>query len=249
MLAVLVLAAITAVTFSLVTIVFIELRSSTDVLRTEPALYATLGVTEEALFQYKRFVNEREDGTVVPTLNVESCLPFKKYICELGGVTLTLPGTQPLSFDNSPAVIPVYGGEIVKIPLYALNDFEIIYDKIDIRLIPNGVTSTLNVYLDLTPMDNSNPPDIVVDSTFGVNDSANLVNLMTPGYQYDLVLDNRGSSQTFVMNVVSTASSDAPPPYSKGDSMGLPFVGKKALRVVADYLGLTRTYTVRIPVP
>ncbi len=56
LLAILVLSAITAIAFSLATIVFIEIRASSDLQRTEPALYATQSVIEEAILKVKRGV-------------------------------------------------------------------------------------------------------------------------------------------------------------------------------------------------
>ncbi len=57
MLAVLVLAGITAIAFSVAAIVFVEIRASGDLLRTEPALYAVQSVTEEALYSSTRNID------------------------------------------------------------------------------------------------------------------------------------------------------------------------------------------------
>lgn len=56
LLAILVLSAILAISFSISTILFIEVRSSGDLLRTEEALYAAQGVSEEVLFGVKHKV-------------------------------------------------------------------------------------------------------------------------------------------------------------------------------------------------
>lgn len=56
LLAVLVLSAITAISFSLAAIVFTEIRASGDLQRTEPALYATQGVIEQSIYKVQRDV-------------------------------------------------------------------------------------------------------------------------------------------------------------------------------------------------
>jgi hypothetical protein len=54
LLSILLLAAIMAISFSLTTVLFIEIRSSNDLLRTEGALYGATGIGEQALFNLKR---------------------------------------------------------------------------------------------------------------------------------------------------------------------------------------------------
>lgn len=56
LLGILILASITAISFSLATIAFVEIRSSADVVRSEPALYVIQGQIEEAIFKVKRAV-------------------------------------------------------------------------------------------------------------------------------------------------------------------------------------------------
>ncbi|MEZ4180632.1 MAG: hypothetical protein R3B41_03960 [Candidatus Doudnabacteria bacterium] len=249
LLAVLILTAITSISFSMAAIVFVEIKSSGDLLRTEPAFYATLGVTEEALFQYKRYVNERQDGTTTNTLDVPNCQPSSNAICSLAGVTLTLPGSQPLDFDVSPSTVTVYAGELVTVPLYQLNNFDLLYNDIVIKLIPNGISATdgLEVYLDVTAQDDSNPSDISIDPNFTLSDEIDVANFMVTGNQYDLVFDNSSGTKNFFVNIDSVGNSNSP--LGNNNPLGLPYVNKKALRVVANYLGLTRTYLVEIPVP
>lgn len=54
LLAILILSAVIAISFSLTTILFIEIRSSADLLKTEGPLYGATGVGEQALFNLKR---------------------------------------------------------------------------------------------------------------------------------------------------------------------------------------------------
>ena len=63
LLAILVFASILAISFSLTTILFIEVRSSSDLLKTEGSLYGATGIGEQALFDLKRSVCPGNDQT------------------------------------------------------------------------------------------------------------------------------------------------------------------------------------------
>lgn len=233
MLAVLVLAAITAIAFSLAAIVFIEIRSSGDVLRTEPALYATLGVTEEALFQYKRFVDDSE-------LDIVNCQPEVLVPCTLNGVTLSFPGTQPIRYDDVPRVQAVAANTTVELPMYEYDyeggQFAQQYSRAVVEILPTGFSGQLPVRLRETEEDGTvNYYDY--DVSYGT--PLTLTDFNTSG-QFDLILNNTNSSDVIVAL------------YTYGlqdEEKGFPFVGQKVLDAVADYLGLTRTYRVQIPTP
>lgn len=243
MLAVLVLSAVTAIAFSLAVIVFIEIRSSGDSLRTEPALYATLGVTEEALFQYKRFYY----GT---GMDVPTCQPKKNLICYLNGVTLSLPGVQPIQFDNSPRVEFVGADTTIVLPMYQVDSYVQQYESVRINVLPNTTSSGVEVYLLQTSIDGT-----VICAPGGDDQPCDLVQVVLPGaeyeftgfattgeYQYELVLRNPSQDQDVSVSISTTRVGNAQPG-------GLPFVGEQVLRIIANYLGLTRTYQVRIPIP
>lgn len=235
MLAVLVLSAITAVAFSLATIVFIEIRSSGDAARTEPALYSTLGVTEEALFQYKRFYTppSRDD------FDVPTCAGSNGDTCLLNGVTLTLPGTQPLAFDNSPAVEFVPAATLKTIPLYVASSYAQVYQNLTVEVLPNATSSSVHVYFQVTNSDGSTSSTVPVIVSPG---TAYTYNSFAATGQYEIVLDNQNVAQDLSVKIATTRVGGATP-------AGLPFVGQSVLRIVADYLGLTRTYQVNIPIP
>ncbi len=244
MLSILVLSAITAIAFSLAAIVLVELRSSGDVLRTEPALYATLGASEEALFQYKRFVNDREDGSTVNTLNIATCFPANQNICQLGNVALTFPGTQPLQFDNTPRVETVYAGTVTKIPLYTLNNFNLQYGKIVLQIVPNGTTASLAVNMVKTAIDGT-VTDPLFTPSYSITSASSPLQLTSfvGNNQYDLVLDNTANSTQNILVSISSYDTNSTTPK------GLPFIGQQVLKITADYLGLTRVYTIKIPIP
>ncbi|HEX3099353.1 MAG TPA: hypothetical protein VHQ41_00065 [Patescibacteria group bacterium] len=239
MLAVLVLAAITAVAFSLATIVFIEIRSAGDSSRTEPALYGTFGVTEEALFQYKRTF----DPIGGQVLNVPACAPSgSSYnICSLNGVTLSMPGTQPIAFDSSPRVEFIGKGVTKVIPMYVVNDYTTQqYQTLKIDVLPNG--SSVGVNVDVKVYSATS-----VDPTTVYSGTANPGSTLTysgfsPGGQYELTLTSRSVSQDVSVGISTVRVGGAQPD-------GLPYVGEQVLRIMASYVGLTRTYQVRIPIP
>lgn len=236
MLAVLVLAAVTAIAFSLAAIVFIEIRSAGDSARTEPALYATFGVTEEALFQYKRFY----EPSVTNTFDIATCSgPKGSDPCLINGVTLDLPGDQPLAFDDSPRVELVRAGDTITIPLYLVNDYAQQYETVKLEVLPNQTFSSIDFFFRVTDDDGSTSETVPVSLDPGEVYEYEGFN---PTGQYELILDNDNLTQDISVSIGTIRVGNAQPD-------GLPFVGEQVLRIVADYLGLTRTYQVRIPIP
>lgn len=248
MLSVLVLAAITAISFSLATIVFIELRASGDVVRSEPSLYATLGITEEALFQYKRFVNERSGGGTVETLNVETCYPAKQAVCELGDVTFDAgQDVELLSYDDPTKIQTVLAGETITLPLFDnINSYEPVYKQIELEMVPANHNQRLGVKIrSIRESDGYTWYSYEGELTEGQPMTRTEMSL--DNHQHDLILDNsEGMGNVFYTPenfLVSIKSTDV-----NGNPKGLPFIGRKVLKVVADHLGITRTYLVDIPV-
>lgn len=254
MLSVLILAAVTAIAFSLATIVFIELRSSSDVLRSEPALYATLGVTEEAIFQYKRFVNERSGGTTVnpPLLDVSTCLPTKMGVCDLNGVDLSSPPAESLQEEAVPLVATVDAGKSLEIPLYYLDnpnctpgdtfcDWQVPFSKLELQRVPVGATdATLTARMDWIDQD-SNTGTINIGQ---LSEGAKRLSWTTFNSlsRHTLVLTNNSQQNNMQVSIWSYTGSG----LSQVEK-GLPITAKRVLKIIADYAGLTRTYRVEIP--
>lgn len=236
MLAVLILAAITAVAFSMVTIVLVEIKTSGDELRTEPALYATLGVTEEALFQYKRFINTG--------FSVVDCTPSSRHICDINNVTMSFPGDQPIEYDDSPKIQPVSNRSTITLPMYLATDFDQQYSSVKVEMIPIGSTAQLYVKLVKTDIDNT-VTDPVAEAYITEGGIPFQYNSFASTGQYDLVLDNDANSSDVAVSITTTRFNKPEPT----DPDGLPFVGEQVLRIMANYLGLSRTYQVRIPIP
>lgn len=256
MLSVLILAAITAIAFSLATIVFIELRASSDLLRSEPALYATLGVTEEALFQYKRYVNERSGGTTVnpPLLDVTSCTPVKDDVCLLGNVDLGTPPAEVLVAEEVPKVVTVNARQTVELPMFYIDNPECPdgdevcqwtspFDRIELQLVPIGATdATLTATVSWVDQDGNEGAPMTIGSISEGEDR-----LSWSGFQslsrHQLVLTNNSLSNNMQVSIWSYEDQGI-----IEVEKGLPIIAKRVLKIVADYLGLTRTYRVEIPV-
>lgn len=258
MLAILVLAAITAVAFSLATIVFIEIRSAGDASRTEPALYATVGVTEEALFQYKRLYDIPDDQL---PMNVPQCSPDDAVIvsaasvpggyniCNINSVSLTMPGNQPILFDESPRIEYLESGVTKTIPMYMQNSFAQQYDSIFINLLPNDKQKSVDVRFVANYKNNPVPtylPGPTSNQTYSIDSGGNInpTIALSGEYQLEMILENNNNNQDLEV-VIATHRTNAP----TGEPQGLPYVGEQVLRILANYAGLNRTYQVRIPIP
>jgi hypothetical protein len=232
MLSVLLLSAITAIVFSFTTIILIELRATGDVMRSDPAFYATLGVTEEALFQYKRYVSSGQ-------LDVPNCAPSNHNICQLAGVTLQLPGAQPIAEDDVPRLETIRAGQTSQIPLYQLGDWTLQYGKLKLQAIPIGNPGSLNVNLKKISQDGTE--ETVISDVLRENAGVLTINMVDGGAQYELYLSNP-TNANFYISIFSYGPDNT-------TEKGLPFIAQRVLKIVADYAGITRTYKVFIPVP
>lgn len=245
MLAVLILAAMTAIAFSVATIVFIEIKSSGDSLRTEPNLYATLGVTEEALFQYKRYYTP----SGIQPFDVVTCSgPRNSNPCFINNVTLTLPGVQPIEYDNNPRVEYIGPSSSIIIPMYEVNEYDQKYEEVVIQVLPSSIRESIQAYFIKTtdeglkscePNGGTYPSCLPLVINYGT--PYTYTAFSTTG-QYELVLVNDNPTLGLSVSLVTTRVGNAEP-------SGLPFTGKSVFSIVADYLGLTRTYRVEIPIP
>jgi hypothetical protein len=245
MLAVLVLSAITAIGFSLATIILTEIRASGDVMRTEPAVYANLGVTEEAFFQYKR-------GIPTNTLNVTNCSSSgTANICVINNVLLNNPAPTVLSYDVVPKVDVIFANTKNTYQMYDLSDFNKQFSKVKVDFLQNGSTGNLAITIRKTDDNGNVTYPLCAPNT---NPCSTIITTGSPAFsfnsfdlrgQYDLILENLNSVTGD--NIVASIST-----YDPSNSnllKGLPFNGRKVLDVYAKYLGLTRKYTIRIPLP
>lgn len=242
MLAVLVLSAVVAVAFSLATIVFIEIKSAGDALRTEPAVYGTIGVTEEALFQYKRFITPADyNGFDVP-----SCAPASLNVCSFVTATLSMPGTQPIRYDDSPRIQVVPKNTRISLPMYTADDFDKQYSSVQVEMLPtgNGRNVDLDINLNKTLINGDVVTGVIATSSvFEGGPPFTFAAFDTTG-QYDLILDNSSNSVDITVAIDTVRVN-----VGAGEADGLPFTGEEVLRIRAQTQGLTRTYQVRIPIP
>jgi hypothetical protein len=246
MLAVLVLAAITAIAFSLAAIILVEIRTSGDVTRTEPALYANLGVTEEAFFQYKRNIP-------TTSLNVPGCTSSSTAnICTINNVTLNNPAPAIRSADNVPKVDVVYANTKNTYQMYDVSNFNKQYSKVTVDFLQNGSTGNLAITIRKTENDANgtvtyplcSPNTTPCSTTLTSGAPAFSFSSFDITGQYDLILENMNTANGDNI-VVSIKTYD---PSNSTVLKGLPFTGQQVLDIYAKYLGLTRKYTVRIPI-
>lgn len=248
MLAILILASITAIALSLSTIVFIETRSSADLKNTEPNLYATLGLTEMALFKEKRGVS----GT---DLNIVDCgkssigraLEIARWWCKTSnGVTLSIKGNSTLTQYEAPRILVVPAKTTVNIPLYFYaNQWVNEFARVDIKAVsaisPNQILIRLNE-IPASPID-PNVPVIRQDPADGGLETNKIVSKTTSNAktQYELEIYN----STNIPKTIALYS------YKKDTLQlyGLPYLGNVAYDVVAKSFNLTRIYRVQIPLP
>lgn len=220
MLAVLVLAGITAIAFSIAAIVFVEIRSSGDLLRTEPALYAVQSVTEEAFYSATRNIDQFTFST------------------DVNGVSLV---TQEREYDPSPQTYVVYYNTETKFSLAnPAAPFENSYETVDIEYVNPYPGTVVNVQI--VQYENSgqsstvDSQDLSANSTTMNIDFDTYANSANSEFEIVLTTDNPNNSTVLVTSVRNGIPSS-----------GLPLIGRKAYDVTASYLGLTRKYTVSTP--
>lgn len=220
MMAVLVLSGITAVAFSIAAIVFVEIRASGDLLRTEPALYAVQGVTEEAFYSTTRNLS---NFTFSTTIN---------------GVGLT---TEPRTHDPSPQTYVVYRNAETKFSLVdPATPFRNTYTMVKIDYIspPPGTEVAVQVY---QYQEGGQSSTVATQSLTAQSPSYTINFSIFPGNatsEYEIILTTTNLSNATVL--VTSEKTGTP-------SSGLPLVGRQAYDVTASYLGLTRKYTVSTP--
>ncbi len=237
MLSIMILAAITAIAFSLATIVFIEIRSAGDVLRTEPALYATQGVTEEALFKYKRYVQDN-------LLSVVGCSPSWFNICNLNSVSLSSPSPTARVFDTSPridTIFPSSTNQYLFIDPAAPNSFVQAYSHIGVSYFNNGFNGQLEVIIN--KYDSTGLKTNITDTTL-LPGGYTSYNPLSGDGQYELVLKNLSSGGSIIASLEGTDVI-----ATNANHNTIPLVGRQVLDITASYLGITRKYTVNIPLP
>ncbi len=228
LLAILVLSSITAIAFSLATIIFIEIRTSGDVSRTEPTLYASQAITEEALYKVKRSVADCPAN------------PCLAYETDINGIRLDNP-PPTIQFYSSSPLIEVFKPDASKI--YQLVDPNNLFaggsfGKVDIAYLnpSSGVSVSISI-VEIDP--NTGDQNNLTGSTLNTATPTVLYNL-NPSRQYEMTIQNNSSDTSAMFSISSYAANGTTP-------QGLPYVGLTVLDITARYSGLTRKYQVKIP--
>lgn len=266
LLAILILSSVLAISFSLATIMFIEVRSSGDLLKTEPALYAATGVGEQAFFNLERSVCTATSGNCSYTTN------FANNV-QMPNAPTILSTTTPIfivkvkagsSFDSTLNKYDFcdttagssgcnYGKVIINYittgsnggPLYAyLCEFD--PNSPDYLSTPCTATGTPQNYWEAPADDSSacpgNHPTFLDESG-----SLQLISYIScaswaiaPAKQQQLILTNPGSQGDIFVKITTFAPDGV-------TGKGLPFVGKTAVSINTQYASVGRKIQVVVP--
>ncbi len=150
LLAILVLSSILAISFSVATILFVEVRSSGDLLRTEPSYYGAAAVAEQALYNLKRGINTVHSG------QCDTSLP-NCFSTSVGNTVINSAVTSSIADPVQQDSIPV-SPDIVGNQFPAAAKHYLFYDpqnptggsgygKLTLTYLSTGNTNHLKVYL------------------------------------------------------------------------------------------------------
>jgi hypothetical protein len=244
LLAILVLSAILAISFSIATILFTEVRTSGDLLRTETALYGAGAVAEEALFKIKRKV------------------PSFTYTTKLGGVDLGSPA--PI---ESSTTTPIYQDKVATTDYTFANTTKhyVLFDpdnptgpskygKIKLTYINSGYDDPLTVYLcEFDPLGSyeGGPCTDTYSSEYWLTPQGTgfpLTKTNSPkewflneNKQQELILVNTNHTNPIYVQIETFG-----PPTSYAPK-GMPLVGEIFVDVTAKKSGVTRKIELLIP--
>jgi hypothetical protein len=242
LLAILVLSAILSISFSLASVLLIEIKSSGDLLRTEPSLYAAQAITEESIFKIKRKTGVSIAASTIGTVSVsapaESTTSTPAQTVKiLPGGSFTSTAARYLIFDPAnpscgPGDPPCGSG----------------YGRIKVTYLDSGNETDLRLYLcEFNPATAAAPCTSPSGSDFTYENVAVTRGTSTawvsPLFDFDeqqeLVLINTSPSDMYV--IIETFALDGV------TGKGLPYFGETAIEVEANNAGLTRTLRSRIP--
>jgi hypothetical protein len=244
LLAILILSAIAAISFSIATILNIELRSSGDLARTEPAWYAAGARSEEHLFQIRRKVGE-------------DSFPFTTAINNLTLTGSSSALTDPIQQDRVLSGSASFSTARNRYRIYnpdtssGHNPFTDPsgYGKVEVTYLNTGAGGQIHIYLcqynPTTSYDCSNPSNgtyMIYQDTTPLNEGGTILldgaYGFDPNKQQELIIYGSGTSDRYVQ----IKSWD-----SVGTPKGLPYFGITAVDIDAQGAAVTRSIRVRIP--
>ncbi len=272
LMAVLVLSAITAISFSLAAVVFAEIRASGDLQRTEPALYATQGVIEQSIYKVQRDVPDDQmcfDPSTLTDPTKTNCLNNSPIKSNINVVSITGIGAKDVSDSPISEVVPAAYNTVANTKnVYSIYDTDnpnspqYGYTRVTIDNPTTGTTLYYSFCV-VNEAGNSNPidcsPGTYPNSSWKnydtvLNIGTNRVFDLDKTYIYRLYIYRpTGQSAPGYVNISSWG------PASSGDTCtggggvgecnpkGLPLKGKKQVDVTAANAGLTRRYRVLVP--
>ncbi len=266
LLGLLVLSSIMAISFSLATILLVEVRSSSDLLKTEPAIYGAESITEEAIYKIKREVPDN----------------LFSYPANIGNIQLNNPPPS-----ESATTTPIY--QIVVLPHTNFsntgNHYILAprgstagsnYSKIKLTFLDNGNPSALTAYVcqydPSLPYDPSHSPSnsystvvcsnpndtengywIYPIDSYQTQPSGKGVSLtllghntntwnLVPNKQQEIILYNDDPSTSASNIYVQIEGFDA-----SGSPAGIPYLNKKSVDINADNNGIHRKIRAEVP--
>lgn len=249
LLAIIVLSSVMAISFSLSTIMFIEVRTSGDLLKTEGALYAAGGVGEEAFFNIKR-------KTCLPS--GEDCVYTTVFgnNVKLTGSPVTTTTSTPIVQDKV-APNSSFGSSGQKVYEFCNINNQLSsgcgYGKVEITYIDTGSSNAIWAYLcEFDPnadFGGSVPCSDMGNSSYWKNPGGTQLtkynnflslNLNTTRQQI-LFITNPNTSGSDIYFQVKTYDTDNQTPK------GLPYVGKSAVDINAVNSSVGRRIRVIVP--
>ncbi|MCX6797581.1 MAG: hypothetical protein NTX98_03850 [Candidatus Doudnabacteria bacterium] len=250
LIAIIVLSAILAITFSIATILMIEIRTSGDLLRTESAFYGADAVMEEALFKVKRNVSYWSGYGVERNLgNVKVDAPAEKLVADnifQDSIPVMTPGNfylskrYPLYNPESPTV----GGGYAKVKITNLSIETSQSLKVYIcqfnpvvgnyQTAPCSVKTSEEYWIDLWGLLKGGTED----KYFTLNANNNSSWTLDPNRQQELVFVNESASPIWVQIEAFDSNLVLKP---------IPLVGETSVEINAVTGGVTRKIKVDIP--
>ena len=250
LLAILILSAMMAISFSLATIMFVQIRSSGDLLRSEGSLYGASAVSEEVLFSLKRSVTISNYDS--PAANAVATSTLRSLNDNIIQVMVPPAGAGGNAFATASVHYPIYNSSN---PTGGSG-----YGKLKITYLNTGSTGSLSVYMcqfDPTVSYGTDPctdpgnsqywlsarpgGDILSPNqayqTLTYDSSKNFTSTM----QQELILANSSGNNIYVQ-IESFASDGA-------TRLGLPIFGQQVVDITSTTAGVTRKLRVSVPNP
>ncbi len=237
LLAILILSSVMAISFSLATILLVEVRTSGDLSRTEPALYGAHAVTEEALFKIKRRANDSAfpnySSNISSMAVVNTAQDFTDAIQQI-----KVPPNKTLRFSLHDPSNMSGPSNYSKLRLtYLVSSGE--NDGIEVWICEiNPVSPPSDANANCNNLSQSNTAMIVKGTLLRSNYPSLVVNLITSDQQEIILVNNETYSQYVKMETWDSAN----------NPKGIPYFAEKAVDINANNSGVSRKVRVLVPV-